>query len=317
MPTKLDYLQQKTLNPGDELREALSTLETLQPRLKRLSQPEAVALLTGMDRARELLAQLEAGGANTQSEQGRFASIQGHVRQRVGPVLKAIGGPAALAEARPSPAPPQAERWWWYIHEDVAAQQKRLLKRVVISGAVVLALLLGAYIALQTVLAPSPEAVARMDAENDALLAVDEGDAAAGLTAIDKGLTVAVNDPGLLVMRGVLLELLNRQAEADEAFGQARQLYNDDPGFYLGRGQVYFRTNQAVKAEADARRAIDLNESMAAGWLLLAQALEQQGQRMAAINAYEKAGELALDSGQSEIVVLSRMALGRIMAAPQ
>ena len=57
--------------------------------------------------------------------------------------------------------------------------------------------------------------------------------------------------------------------------------------------------------------------SPALGWLLLGQALEQQGQRFAAISAYERAGELALDSGQSEIVVMSRMALGRIMAVPE
>lgn len=317
MPNKLDYLQQKTLNPGDELRDTLSRLETFQPRLKRLDQPDAVALLSGMDRAWQLLTALQTSGANIQSEQGRFDSVQGHLRKAVKPVLKALGGPAALADQRPSPAPPKDEQWWWYIHEDVASQQKRQLKRLVMGVSVVSGLLLVVYIALHTFLAPSPEAVARMDAENEALLAMDEGDAAAALAAIDNGLTVAVDDSSLLVMRGVFLELLNRQAEADEVFTRAQRLFNDDPGFYLGRGQVYFRTNQPAKAEADARRAIELNESMAAGWLLLAQALEGQGQRFAAVNAYEQAGELALDSGQSEIVVLSRMALGRIMAMPE
>ncbi|GAB4422589.1 MAG: hypothetical protein Kow0031_00440 [Anaerolineae bacterium] len=317
MPSKLDYLQQKTLNPGDELRDTLATLESMQPRLKRLNRPDAEALLAGLDRADALLAQLETGGANMASERGRFESIQGHLRQRLGPVLKALGGPAALADLRPSPPPPRDSRWWWYIHEDVAAQQKRQVTRLAIGISVVLGTLLLLYVLMQTVFAPSPEAVARMEAENDALLAMDEGDPVAGLAAIDHGLTVAVDDPGLLVMRGVLLELLNRQAEADDVFTRARQLFNDDPGFFLGRGQVYYRMQQPVKAEADARSAIKLKEDMAAGWLLLAQSLEAQGQRFAAINAYEQAGELAVDSGQDEIVVLARLALGRIMAAPE
>ncbi len=317
MSNKLNYLQQKTLNPGDELRDTLATVEAMQPRLKRLSQPDAATLLASLDRAAELLAQLEAGGASLASERGRFESIQGHLRQQLKALLKAVGGPAALADLRPSPPPPRDTRWWWYIHEDVAAQQKQQVKRVVTGMAAVLGTLLLLYILMQTVFAPSPEAVARMDAENEALLAMDEGDAAAGLAAIDHGLTVAVNDSGLLVMRGVLLELLDRQAEADEAFALARQQFNDAPGFHLGRGQVYFRMGQPAKAEADARRAIELNEEMAAGWLLLAQSLEEQGQRFAAINAYEQAGELAVDSGQDEIVVLARLALGRIMSAPE
>ena len=316
MSNKLDYLQQKTLNPGDELRNTLSALEIMQPRFKSLSQADAVALFSDMDKAYHLLVQLEAGGASLLSERGRFESIQRHLEKQIGPVLKAIGGPAALADHRPLPPPPKDEQWWWYIHEDVAAQQKQTLKRVVIGITVTLFLLLLAYVATQTVLAPAPEAVARMEAENDALLANDEGDAEAALAAIDRGLTVAVDDPSLLIMRGVFLEQLDRQVEAEAAFALARILFNDDPGFHLGRGQVYFRAGLPAKAEAEANQAIELDESIAAAWLLLGQAREEQGQRFAAIQAYEQAGELAVDSGQNEIVVLSRLALGRIMAAP-
>ena len=146
----------------------------------------------------------------------------------------------------------------------------------------------------------------------DALLAFDEEDLPGALAVLERGLEKVPGDAGILMMQGVFLELLERPGEAEAAFEQAQVAMDDMEGFHLGRGQIYLRTNQFEKAEAAARAALELNENMAAGWLLLGQALESQSRRLLAAQAYEKAGELALDSDQNEIVVLARLGLGRV-----
>jgi tetratricopeptide (TPR) repeat protein len=312
MRSKLDYLQQKKLNPADDLRETLSDLEVVQPRIKRLDKAGALKMLHNMDKAQQLLTQLQTGGTSIKSELGRFESIQGCVRENVRPLLKAIGGPAALADARPSPAPPADTRWWWYIHQDVAELQRRLLRRVLVGIIALLTLLVGTYVVFQTVLAPDPAAVARIEAENDALTAFDEGDLPEALAALERGLEKVPGDGGILLMQGVFLELLERPDEAKAVFAQAQQAMGDMEAFHLGRGQIYLRTSRFEKAEVEARAVLELNEDNAAAWLQLGQALENQRRRLLAAQAYEKAGELALDSNQNEIVVLARLGLGRV-----
>jgi tetratricopeptide (TPR) repeat protein len=312
MRSKLEYLQQKKLNPADDLRETLSNLEVVQPRIKRLDPATALEILHNMDKALQLLTQLEAEGTRVKSERGRFEAVQGHARENVRPLLKAIGGATALAEARPRPAPPPDSHWWWYIHEHVANLQRRLLRRLLLGIITLMTLVVGTNIAFQTVLAPDPAAVARIEAESDAFLAFDEQDLPGALAAVERGLQIVPGDAGILLLQGVFLELSDRPDEAEAAFAQAQVAMDDMKAFHLGRGQVYFRTNQFEKAEAAARAALEVDENIAAAWLLLGQALENQSRRLLAAQAYERAGELALDTGQNEIVVLARLGLGRV-----
>jgi tetratricopeptide (TPR) repeat protein len=313
--TKLDYVRQKKLNPADELRDLLSFLEESQVQLGSLNSAQTLTLLQDLDKIYDLLAQLEATGADMPPERGRFEAIQAYLKTRASTILNKLGGPAALSEHRPTPAPDR-ERWWWYIHERVAAQQQRLLRQVMIGLLIMVVILGGIFIAFNTVLAPSPEALARVEAENDAFSFYDEGNYEEALAAIDRGLATVPNDPGLLLFKGVLHELLDQAEEAAQAFEQAGQHVDSQANFHLGRAQLYLRTNQLVKAEEDARAAIALDDQIALAWLLLGQSLESQGRRFESIAAYEQAGELALDSGDSQIVVLARLALGRVTTSP-
>jgi tetratricopeptide (TPR) repeat protein len=315
MTLKLDYLRQKKLNPADELRALLSSLEESAVGLNKLSSAQVLKLLQELDQVDELLSHLEAIGAGLAPERGRFEAVQAHFKHQAGTLLSRLGGPAALSEHRPRPAP-KPERWWWYIHERVAAQQQRLLRQVTIVLLSVLLLLGAVFVAFNTILAPSPEAVARVEAENDAFSFYEEGDYESAIAAVDRGLAVVPNDAGLLILKGIMLEALGREAQAAESFEQARAHTEPPVNFYLARGQWYIRINQLVKAEEDARAALALDNQIPLAWLLLGQSLESQGKRFESIAAYERAGELALESGDSQIVVLSRLALGRVVTAP-
>jgi tetratricopeptide (TPR) repeat protein len=311
MSSKLDYLQQKKLNPADELRELLRTLEERQLKIKKMTAIQALNFLRDLDQVFALFDQLRVAGLDLLPEEGRFNAVQARVKRSVRPLLKALGGPAALAENRPSPTPAR-ERWWWYIHEQVFAQQQRLLRQITIGVVVVLVLIGGLVLAFNTILAPSPETVARLEAENEANAAIEAGDLQSALAAVESGLTKVPNDPSLLLMQGVLLDMLGDKEKAAANFAQAQSSMANPIDFHLARSQLELRLYRPEQAEEDARAALELDDKSAAAWLLLGQALEGQNRGFEAINAYEQAGQLAFESGDSQIVVIARLALARL-----
>ncbi len=313
--SKLDYLQQKKLNPADELRELLNILESDQPRIKSLNSAQALDLLRNLDQANALFTQLAATDLNLLPEQGRFEALQIQVKRNVAALLIALGGPETLSKHRPDPAPPR-EQWWWYIHEIVADQRRRLLKRLVIGFVSVLAVLGIIVVAFNTVLAPSPEAIARVEAENKAFAAFENGDYEIALAAVKQGLAVVPDDSDLLTLKGIFQELLIKEGEAAASFNQAKAKHDDPATFYLYRGQLYLGVNQPVKAENDARTALGFNENLSAGWFLLGRSLELQDIKPEAISVYQQASDIALANGDNEIVVLARMALSRATMGP-
>ena len=308
---KLDYLQAKKLNPADELRDTLRSLEEGQARLKSLDAPQALAMLQDLDRVHFFFKENAANGLDLLPEEGRWAAIEARLKKSAKRWLRAMGGASALRRQRPSPAPAE-ERWWWYIDVMIAAQQKRSIRQLIIGLVIVLLVVGGLILAFKTVLAPAPEVVARIEAENNAYLAIDGGDYQAALAALKTGLAQIPGDPDLLLLQGVLQEALGAEAEAAESFAIAQETLNDPLDFYVSRSQLEIRINQPEKAEADARAALAIDDNSARAWLLLGQSLEAQGNGFEAITAYEQAGELAFASGDNQIVVIARLAMARL-----
>lgn len=315
MSNKLDYLQQKKLGPADEVREILSGLEECQVKVKTLNSAQALNLLRDLDQINLLFKQLESTGLDLLPEQSRLTTVQAQLKKQAGSLLKALGGAATLAQDRPVP-PPSTEQWWWYVDELVVAQRKQLGQRIIVGLVIVLALIGGVVLLFQTVLAPSPEAVARMEAQNGATAALEQGKPEDALAFLETGLAKVPHDPDLLLYQGVIQELLGDEAAAGQSFGQAQASLNNPFRFYLARSQLELRVGRLAEAEADARAALKLDPNAANAWLLLGQTLEAQQKRDEAISAYQKASDLANASGEAEIYVTARMALARMSGMP-
>jgi tetratricopeptide (TPR) repeat protein len=305
MSSKLDYFQKKGLNPADELRRLIDSLEEYAPKLRSFDLTQARLLLRDLDKTASLFEQLETTELDLVPEQSRFATIEFFYKKNA----------ARIAEYRPSP-PPDRDHWWWYLHELVAEQQRRLLRRIATVVITILVVIVGLVIAFNTILAPSPEAIARLEAENESLAAVEEGDYDLALLAIEKGLSVVPEDASLWLIKGVIQQLREEEDQAAESFDQAKVNLDDMATFHLGLGQLYYRTGQPEKAEEEARTAIELNDKLSTSWLLLGQALEAQDRKFEAIPAYQNAGDIALENGDSEVVVLARLALSRVGFGP-
>jgi tetratricopeptide (TPR) repeat protein len=315
MSNKLDYLQQKKLSPADEVRELLHSLEERQVKVKLLNSEQAFTLLHDLDQLELLFKQLEPTGLDLLPERSRLTTVQAQLQKQAASLLKALGGAAELEKNRPIPAP-SPEQWWWYIDKLVAAQRKQLGQRVAIGLVIVLALLGGVILLFQTVLAPSPEVAARMEAQDRANAALEQGNSTEALAFLEEGLTRVPGDPDLLLFQGVIQELLGDETAAGQSFNQAQVNLNDPLRFYLARSQLELRVGRLVEAEGDARSALELAQDSSTAWLLLAQALEAQQKRDEAISAYQKASDLANASGEAEIYVTARMALARLSGMP-
>lgn len=308
---KLDHLREKQLSRTDELRAALRGLEERAVKLKSMDSAAAVLLLQDLDRVETLFEQLAAAGSDLTAERGRLESLQGSLEKRAGPLLKAVGGRAALAGHRPRPAPPE-ERWWWYIDRLVAERQRRRYRQIAITVVILLLIVGGLILAFNTVLAPPPEVVARLDAENNAFLAIDEGDLPAALEAVEAGLAKVPGEPELTLFKGVLQENLGQKAEAAATFSQAEAAFSDPVSYLLSRAQLRLRVNQPELAEQDVNAALEIEPELPGAWLIMGQTLELQDRPFEAAQAYQRAGDLALEQGDNEVVVLSRLALARL-----
>ncbi|MFN8456699.1 MAG: tetratricopeptide repeat protein [Anaerolineae bacterium] len=308
-------MQPKKLNPADELRALLDSLEERRVKVKGMDSQAALQLLYDLDEMAARLQELEAAGLELLPERGRFESIQHRFQQEAAPLLKALGKATTLATQRPQPLPP-AESWWWYLDEWVARQRRHRGRQIALIVAVIILLLGGIYLAFQTVLAPDPQVVARLEAENNALAALDQGDYPAALAAVEQGLRKVPGEASLLLLQGVIREILGDSAGAEQSFRAAQEDMARPLDFYLNRSRLYVRANRLAQAEADARTALELEQNSAGAWLLLGQALEIQGKRAEAIAAYQQAADLASASGENEIFVTARLAVARISGSP-
>ncbi|RME77432.1 MAG: hypothetical protein D6784_03685 [Chloroflexi bacterium] len=309
---KVVYVPEKKLNPADELRTLLTALEERHVRLKLLGETQATDILRDMDRAVQLFADLQASGLDLTPEAGRFEAFQNRLRRSAGLLLRRLGGASALRRARPDPAPDPATHWWWYIDELVARQRRQTLRRLAIVAGVVLVILAGVWLVFQTILAPDPLVVARVEAENEANFALEAGDMQAALAALDAGLEKVPNDPNLLLFKAVLLDALGQPEQAAPLLVQARQAITDPVAFNLHRAQLEMRVDLPAQAEQHIREVLEKVPDSANGWLLLAQSLEAQQKYPEAVAAYQKASELAEAQNNEEIVVLARVSLAQL-----
>ncbi len=312
MSEKLAYLQQKKLNPADELRDILTRLESRLPRLKRLNSTEALILLRDLDQAQRMFGELEARGLNLTSERGQFESVEGHLRKQVGPVLKALGGRSALKTHRPQPLP-DSTRWWWQMDDLVAEQRRQQRQRMTIVGGIIVLIFGVVFVAFQTIFAPDPLVLARFDLQESAAreMRLGEYEQALDILAQDEQ-NLVETDGALLLLRAMAYEKLGQLDQAETVYQQAEQGYPDAVTFHIGRAQSYLEFAEPVKAETDARAALELDDEAAIAWLLLGQSLEYQQRYLQASIAYETAGDLAFEQGQNQVVVMARLALGRL-----
>ena len=225
---KSDYLQQKKLNPADELRDRLYRLEQSPPNIKTMASDQALQMMYDLDQTQHLFDQLSDSGVDLFPERSRFVALQTRLKKIASPWLRRLGGPSVLGKARADVSPP-SDRWWWYIDRIVAHQQRRLWRNVGIGIGIFFMVLIGVYTLFNTILAPSPEVIARLDAENEADAAMEIGNYEEGVAALETGLSVVPDDPRLLLYHGILSNMIGNDEAAERSFRLAQEALSHTP----------------------------------------------------------------------------------------
>jgi hypothetical protein len=292
---------------GDDL----DRLEAKTGRIGMNTAEQAFSILHKLDEIYERMQAVE----NEQSRriaETQFEGVTTKINKEGSLFIRDLGGAAALRKAREQVKPPEGH-WWWYLDNVLGDRRRASFRRNMIGLAMIAGALLVLGVIYQLFLAPDPAVAARYGHEQSARDLMMSGNIEAALEEVDKGLSYEAQDPTLLTQRGVLLESLGRDAEAQQAFLQAEKGFDRREDFLVTRGQAYSMVSEMEKGMADAQEAIDLDPDFAQAHLLSGQINELTQNPQQAMIDYDNAFAAAEKSKQFELAALARTRTAMLM----
>jgi tetratricopeptide (TPR) repeat protein len=279
-----------------------------------------MALITDLDRARALIDQLIEQGARYPAEEIQRAEIiESFLRKHMNKAANTLQRAGVSLDATAAERAAVPDGWWWHI-DDLQRRQRQMRIRQLATTAGIAALVVAVIaILMNTVFKPDPLATTRLDAiEGAEGIYRETGDAEAAIERIDKGLkkideilqdrdardeTIKVE---LWVLRGVLLETLGRDDEADADFAQAEAV--DAWAMHANRLQYYLRlTDETDKAIADGVAMTEMQPEHPTSYMLLGDAYWSAGDMIMADTMYYQAEQLSVGTdAYAEIYVIVR-----------
>lgn len=301
----------KPLTATDRLRETLDELERQIGVLGRSSPEEVRRIPSLLDEATVQLTELKGKGGDFLAEEVRLQSLYARLERKAAAFLNAAGGAPALAAIRPVDVP--ESHWWWHIERIVAEQRRAWLKQVLRIAAIVVAVVIVAAIIYQAFLAPDPavrERALRIDAAG---ALAEQGDYAGAIQEIQVAQTAVPDDPYLLIMEGAYYEQLGQTESAEQAFGAAKRLAEDESNFLIMRAEVYLRTFQPARALEDLRVVLAREPEKAVAYYLQGVAYQNTGRLQEAVTSFQLAADYASAAGDTQLEGMSRVQISYLL----
>ncbi len=301
----------KPLTVTDRLRATLDELERQVGTLGHSSPEEVRRIPSLLDEATVQLAELKGKGGDFLAEEVRLQSLYSQLERKAALFLSAAGGAAALAAIRPAEVP--EGHWWWHMERIVAEQRRARLKQVLRVVAIAAVVVILVVILYQTFLAPDPavrERALRIDAAG---ALVEQGDYSGAIQEIQIAQTAVPDDPYLLIMEGVFHDQLGDTAAAEQAFGAAKRLAEDELNFLLMRAEVYLRTFQPARALEDLQVIIARDPQKSVAYYLAGVAYQNMGKLPEALNSFQLATDYASAAGDTQLEGLSRVQMSYLL----
>lgn len=297
----------RTGTSATELRELLDQAERQLPMLDRA---ELEPYLLRLDRIETLFETLATDGIDLRAEQTRWEGLLLRISARASQLVRSAGGQSSFAGLRQRH--PEAQSFWWRLDEQVAAAQRRQLRRIAVGAVVAVIVLAIATVVYQRFLAPPPETILLIDTLHRVDASVMEEDWATATQAVDHALVTLPADLDLLLWRAVLAERQGDDAAATDFLARARALpfAPSDVDVLLGMKRLQAGDLAGATAAADAARQRD--PALPTAYFILASVAEVRGERVAAIDLFEKAATLA-EENDPQLAVTSRMRLGALL----
>jgi tetratricopeptide (TPR) repeat protein len=202
----------------------------------------------------------------------------------------------------------------WRSVQAAQADQARRRRTALLRWGLALGLLaLLLFVVVPRIFPPTP--VANIDAVSR--LAVS-GDEAGALQLARTEQAGAPQDATAAIWIGALEERAGNTQAAEAAWEQARALLNDPDVFLFERAQARLQLEDERGAEADARQLVARPDPgpQAQGQLILGVIYESQGKIREALSAYEQAGQLGDQAGNTQLTVAARARMAALLQRP-
>jgi tetratricopeptide (TPR) repeat protein len=307
-------LQNDRLTPADELRALLAESEKLLARRLRGRDSGALDLLRDMDRIAALWPELEAAGADLRAEAGRWEALQSAVRsdaRRIVRSLAALGGmPALRAEAHPD----GQAAWWWQLDREVASRTRSRLLRLGIIGLVLVAVVVGAGVILNTLFPVDP----RVREAADKIMAGQtkiqlDADYRAALPLFEEAVALTPNDSEAWMWLGATQQKLGDEQASTESFREADELISDEVDFRTQRAFVYLALAMPDEAAPEVDAVIARDPENPQAYLIRAGVYDAWGQYPEALQALQQAAEFADKRNLPQISATARYQMGMLL----
>ena len=310
-------LKTQTQKPQTRIEVLRAVLKDLEKRITRLSEintPTALEILSLLDRANDLIDELQARGINISSEVGQFKTLAAKFLRVKSVFIRKIGGSPKLADLRQERYPSE-EHWWWYVDVKLAEENKQKTIRLLRILGITTLLLLIAVLIYNQFFAPDPAVKASYGHQQEAENAIIEGDLQIALDEIQNALGYTPEEPELYVLEGVIHEALGQVREAESSFHSAQGLSEQPEDFYNQRAIQYLMLNAPQRALDDTKTALEINPESALAYLYQGQAYEKLGKIDLAIQSYKRADEFAQKTDNVQLQAIIRINLSNIYQA--
>jgi Tfp pilus assembly protein PilF len=266
------------------------------------SGPDAMKVLHLFDRIDLELSGFGVAGLDVRAERVRYGNMQQRLRDKRDLFLAEVG--TRLYEEREK-IQPDHDKWWWFLDEEAASQRSRR-RRLWLLGA---GLLLVALVSAEFVVGPSSrERTANRRAQSGKDLA-KEGDLAGALVEFGAAAEADSDDPSLWVWQGVIHHELGELEQAEMAFSRAVGMYKTELEFLVDCCMAYLDIGDLDAASVRTEQAVIQYPESADAHFVRALIANRRGDCNAAVTDYERAAELANDTGDYRLEANARLYL--------
>ncbi len=296
--------------PAEELRALLTELEIRVANMEGTGG-EVLAIPRLLDRTVALMADLQAAGVDLKPEETRLLTVQGQLRSKAAIFVREASRAGGLKSARLQ-ANPSPDHWWWFLDGYVAQARRQRALRIglgVLVGIVVVALLLWF---VQSRLPTDPRLRRIIDLESTLDTQLTDGNIPAAIATLQELRDLDPENARYAVLLGALYEVWGDTTAAEAQYADARRLV-DEGMFHTMRAEAYLQVGRAKRALEEARRAVELRPDSPEAYFFLGSAAEALGDVPSALQAYDKASQLAEEQDRAELLAIIRVRMAFLL----
>jgi len=277
---------------------------------------DPIEILLALDLARIRIDNSLQQGNEVKAEATQFDYLIMDLQKQGKAFIHEIGGEKRLLELRQQ-YQPTSDNVWWFLDEDLEKKQKASFRKLIITLGISLGIITLLVIGYNLFLAPDPLTIKKFDLSNNMGQAIQSQDYTKALNLANQALLLSPGDPDLLTNKGVILQKLGRNDEANIAFQQAEHNFGSREKFLLGRAPIYLQFGDAKRMLTDSQEILKLNPKSTLGYFYFGKANEALGNVPVALDSYDKASALAIDQGQTELAATIRVTMAMLLQSNQ